>query len=225
MRTMLTTDFEAVLERAAAPASKPAPISRNSLRPNGCVSITTSACIMCLFGFPGQHTRDEGKSKSISRGGAEPQRAQRKQCSYLFRISAFLRLRASSRGQKQKHFAQRRRAAESTKKTMQLFISNLCVSARVHEGKSKSISRGGAEPQKAQGRQGSYLFRISASPREFTRAKAKAFRAEAQSRREYKENNAVIYFESLRLRASSRGQKQEYFARRRGAAESTRKTR
>ena len=34
-------------------------------------------------------------------------------------------------------------------------------------------------------------------------AKAKAFRAEAQSRREHKENKAVIYFESLRLRASS----------------------
>ena len=34
-------------------------------------------------------------------------------------------------------------------------------------------------------------------------AKAKAFRAEAQSRREHKENKAVTYFESLRLCASS----------------------
>jgi hypothetical protein len=34
-------------------------------------------------------------------------------------------------------------------------------------------------------------------------AKAKASRAEAQSRREDKENKAVIHFESLRLRASS----------------------
>jgi hypothetical protein len=29
--------------------------------------------------------------------------------------------------QKQKYFAQRRRAAESTKKTRELFISNLCA--------------------------------------------------------------------------------------------------
>jgi hypothetical protein len=33
----------------------------------------------------------------------------------------------------QKHFAQRRRAAESTKKTRQLFISNLCVSGSPRE--------------------------------------------------------------------------------------------
>jgi hypothetical protein len=37
-------------------------------------------------------------------------------------------------------------------------------------------------------------------------AKAKAFRAEAQRRREHKENKAVIYFESPRLCVSARVQ-------------------
>jgi hypothetical protein len=40
--------------------------------------------------------------------------------------------------------------------------------------------------------------------RELIPAKAKAFRAEAQSRREHKENKAVIYFKSLRLCVSAR---------------------
>jgi hypothetical protein len=42
--------------------------------------------------------------------------------------------------------------------------------------------------------------------RELIPAKAKAFRAEAQSRREHKENKAVIYFKSLRFCVSARVQ-------------------